>query len=77
MPEFNDGHNVVETDVLIVGSGPAGSSAALFLATLGVPAQRISTISYGEELPVCRDENEDCWQKNRHDRFVLKSSPTS
>ena len=47
-----------------------------YLATLGVPAQRISTISYGEELPVCRDENEDCWQKNRHDRFVLKSSPT-
>jgi 2,4-dichlorophenol 6-monooxygenase len=27
---------VLETDVLIVGSGPAGASAALFLATLGV-----------------------------------------
>src|SRR5699024_6395571 len=27
---------VVETDVLIVGSGPAGASAALFLSTLGV-----------------------------------------
>ena len=27
---------VVETDVLIVGSGPAGSAAALFLSTLGV-----------------------------------------
>ena len=27
---------VIETDVLIVGSGPAGSAAALFLSTLGV-----------------------------------------
>lgn len=41
---FNDGvaetetldSNVVETDVLIVGSGPAGSSAALFLSSLGI-----------------------------------------
>ena len=28
---------VVETDVLIVGSGPAGASAALALSTYGVP----------------------------------------
>jgi 2,4-dichlorophenol 6-monooxygenase len=27
----------VETDVLVVGSGPAGSSAALALSTEGVP----------------------------------------
>ena len=29
--------HVVETDVLIVGSGPAGASAALALSTYGVP----------------------------------------
>jgi peptidoglycan-associated lipoprotein len=52
-------------------------SAKDYLTTLGIPAQKISTISYGEELPVCRDESESCWQQNRHDRFVLKSSPTS
>src|ERR1041384_5756901 len=52
-------------------------SAKDYLTNLGIPAEKISTISYGEEIPVCRNENEDCWQKNRHDRFVLKSSPTS
>ena len=44
MAEFNDGMAetrppqaaTVTTDVLIVGSGPAGASAALFLSTLGV-----------------------------------------
>jgi peptidoglycan-associated lipoprotein len=41
-----------------------------YLVSLGVPASRLSTISYGEEVPVCREENESCWQKNRRDRFV-------
>ena len=47
-----------------------------YLVTLGIPAGRISTISYGEEIPVCREHNEACWQKNRRDRFVaLKEKP--
>jgi 2,4-dichlorophenol 6-monooxygenase len=45
MPDFFEGglaetdlpHGSVATDVLIVGSGPAGGAAALCLATLGVP----------------------------------------
>jgi peptidoglycan-associated lipoprotein len=48
-----------------------------YLVTLGIPEQRISTISYGQELPVCREHNEECWQKNRHDRFVAKTGPTT
>ena len=44
-----------------------------YLVTLGVPAGRITTISYGKELPVCGEHTEDCWQKNRHDRFVVKN----
>ena len=48
-----------------------------YMTTLGVATQRLSTISYGQELPVCTEHNEDCWQKNRHDRFVIKSVPTS
>jgi peptidoglycan-associated lipoprotein len=52
-------------------------SAKDYLATLGVDAKRLSTISYGQELPVCTEHNEECWQKNRHDRFVAKAAATS
>ena len=49
-----------------------------YLVTLGIPTQRLSTISYGKELPVCREGTEACWQKNRRDRFVVQSAkPTS
>jgi peptidoglycan-associated lipoprotein len=48
-----------------------------YLMTLGISEQRMSTISYGQELPVCREHNEDCWQKNRHDRFVPKIGPSA
>ena len=42
-----------------------------YLVALGVSANQISTISYGEELPVCREPNESCWQQNRRDHFLL------
>ncbi len=45
------------------------SSARDFLVQLGVPADRLKTISYGKERPVCTESNEDCWQKNRHVHF--------
>lgn len=48
-----------------------------YLVTLGVSAGRITTISYGKELPVCTEHTEDCWQRNRHDRFVVKNVPTT
>lgn len=46
-------------------------SAKDYLATLGIAGNRLSTISYGEELPVCKDATEACWQKNRRARFVV------
>lgn len=49
-------------------------SAKDYLVTLGIPAQRLSTISYGKELPVCREQTDECWQKNRRDRFVVMTS---
>lgn len=49
-----------------------------YLATLGIAAGRLLTISYGEEVPVCREHNESCWQRNRRARFViLPARPTS
>ncbi len=36
-----------------------------FLVQLGVPDNRLKTISFGKERPVCTDENEACFQRNR------------
>ncbi len=47
------------------------SAAKEYLVALGIPADRLTTISYGEELPLCHDHNEDCWQRNRRDHFVV------
>jgi peptidoglycan-associated lipoprotein len=40
-----------------------------FLVGQGIAANRIMTVSYGEERPVCRDENEECFGKNRRAEF--------
>jgi peptidoglycan-associated lipoprotein len=45
------------------------SSAKDFLVQLGVPADRLKTISYGKERPQCTESNESCWQKNRRAHF--------
>jgi len=36
-----------------------------YYGSLGIPATRIGTISYGKEKPVCTEHNEECWSKNR------------
>jgi peptidoglycan-associated lipoprotein len=46
-------------------------SAKAFLVQLGIEASRMTTISYGEERPVCTEHTEECWAKNRHDHFVV------
>lgn len=42
-----------------------------YLVNLGVVTERLSTISYGEEIPVCREQDESCWRQNRRARFVI------
>jgi peptidoglycan-associated lipoprotein len=42
-----------------------------YLVSLGVAPDRLSTISYGEELPLCRESNESCWQQNRRVHFLV------
>jgi len=45
-----------------------------YLVSLGVSPDRISTISYGEEIPVCTESSENCWRQNRRARFVVVPS---
>ncbi len=55
--------------------GAKRAQAAMdYLTTLGVAANRLSTISYGEEIPVCKEHTEDCWAKNRRARFVASGA---
>ncbi|MCU1232487.1 MAG: OmpA/MotB domain protein [Candidatus Solibacter sp.] len=54
-----------------LGLGDRRASAAKeFLQGLGVPADRLKTISYGKERPQCTEGNETCWQKNRRVHFA-------
>ena len=46
------------------------SAVKQFLVSLGISADRISTVSYGKEKPFCMESNEACWQQNRRGHFV-------
>jgi OmpA-OmpF porin, OOP family len=56
---------------LALGQRRADASAK-YLANLGIAKNRISTVSYGKERPVCKESNEGCWAKNRRADVVLK-----
>jgi peptidoglycan-associated lipoprotein len=40
-------------------------SVTKYLGDLGVTAAQLSTVSYGEEKPLCLEHGEQCWSKNR------------
>ena len=44
----------------------------MYLADLGVTAD-LSTVTFGEERPVCLESFEECWSKNRRAEFVVLS----
>jgi len=46
-------------------------AAKAYLANLGIADARITTISYGEELPVDPGQNEAAWEKNRRGHFIV------
>jgi peptidoglycan-associated lipoprotein len=46
-------------------------SAYDYLVSLGVPADRMKTVSYGKEVPVCTESNEACWARNRRVHFTI------
>ena len=42
-----------------------------YLVSLGVPTDRITIVSKGEEQPFCSEESESCWQQNRRGHFII------
>jgi peptidoglycan-associated lipoprotein len=48
-------------------------AAMTYLVAQGVQASRITVISYGEERPMCAEKTEECWARNRRDRFLVKA----
>jgi peptidoglycan-associated lipoprotein len=41
-----------------------------YLVSLGISADRMTTVSFGKEKPFCMESNEACWQQNRRGHFV-------
>jgi peptidoglycan-associated lipoprotein len=46
-------------------------AARNYLVSLGIAADRVTTVSKGKESPVCTDKNEACWQRNRRGGSII------
>ncbi len=55
---------------LVLGEKRA-NEVAKFLNDLGITKDRIKTISYGKEMPLDKNHNEEAWAKNRRAHFLL------
>lgn len=42
-----------------------------YLVGLGIPNERVTIVSKGEEQPQCTEETESCWQRNRRGKFIF------
>lgn len=48
-------------------------AARNYLVSLGIPADRLRTVSYGKEFPFDAGHTEEAWAKNRRAHFVVTS----
>jgi peptidoglycan-associated lipoprotein len=48
-------------------------AARNYLVSLGIPAERLRTVSYGKEFPFEPGHDEGSWSKNRRAHFVVTS----
>jgi peptidoglycan-associated lipoprotein len=48
-------------------------AARNYLVSLGIPADRLRTVSYGKEFPFDPEHTEAAWSKNRRAHFVVTS----
>jgi peptidoglycan-associated lipoprotein len=44
-----------------------------FFETMGISSAQLTVISYGKDKPVCTDQTEACWQKNRRAHIVAQN----
>ena len=54
-------------------SNRRSATAKRFLVSLGIPADRLETVGYGEEQPLDQEESEAAWARNRRDEFRVTS----
>ena len=47
------------------------AAAVTYLRSLGIPADRLKTVSYGKEFPFEPGHDEGSWSKNRRAHFVI------
>jgi peptidoglycan-associated lipoprotein len=47
-----------------------GNAVGQALQANGGSAAQLTTVSYGEERPVCRESNESCWSQNRRVEII-------
>jgi peptidoglycan-associated lipoprotein len=47
-----------------------------YLVSLGVASDRMKTVSYGKEVPLCREQTEECWARNRRAHFTVTGKTT-
>jgi peptidoglycan-associated lipoprotein len=46
-------------------------AAKTYLVSLGIPADKVKTVSYGKEFPFDPGHDDDAWSKNRRAHFVI------
>jgi len=49
-------------------------AAKNYLVSLGISPERMIIITFGEEKPVCTEQDDSCWQQNRRAHFVVVTS---
>ena len=58
---------------LALGEARAKKSAE-YMASLGLPSGQLKVTSYGRQKPVCSEQTEACWQKNRRAHLTQAQS---
>src|SRR5438445_661312 len=59
------------SSIILTLGDPRAAVVKQYLVSLGIGAERVSTVSYGKEKPFCMESNESCWQQNRRGHFVM------